>query len=203
MRAYLGLFVWMLCLWAGSVQAGETFRFRVYLKDKGESGYTLDKPREFLSSEAIARRTRQGIALSPTDLPIAQAYLDTLSAHGGRPILTSKWFATVVVSTPDSIQGERLARLSIVDSVKWIWKGEESADASPRAESRWRGAPRQRRCRSRNRLFRALRREDRRKGISTGSPAALSASFSSWLCRSKAPLSLRLSSMATDLHTWT
>ena len=88
MRAYLGLFVWMLCLWAGSVQAGETFRFRVYLKDKGESGYTLDKPREFLSSEAIARRTRQGIALSPTDLPIAQAYLDTLSAHGGRPILT-------------------------------------------------------------------------------------------------------------------
>lgn len=148
MRAYLGLFVWMLCLWAGSVQAGETFRFRVYLKDKGESGYTLDKPREFLSSEAIARRTRQGIALSPTDLPIAQAYLDTLSAHGGRPILTSKWFATVVVSTPDSIQGERLARLSIVDSVKWIWKGEESADASPRAESQEKLAPKEKPTRS-------------------------------------------------------
>ena len=68
---------------------GGSFRFRVYLKDKGDSGYTLDNPEEYLSKESVERRNRQGISVSESDLPIAQAYLDTLSANGGKPVLES------------------------------------------------------------------------------------------------------------------
>lgn len=107
-----------------AVHAGESFRFRVYLKDKGDSGYSLEKPEEYLSREAIERRQRQGLSVSESDLPIARAYLDTLSAVGGTPVLESKWFSTVVVASPDSLVVERLASLSIVDSVKWVWKGD-------------------------------------------------------------------------------
>lgn len=109
------------------LDAAESYRFRVYLKDKGEAGYTIDKPEDFLSEKAIRRRLRQGKSIDATDLPIAPAYLDTLVAAGGQPVVQSKWFATVVVSAADSLVAERLSRLSIVDSVKWVWKGEWEA----------------------------------------------------------------------------
>ena len=48
-------------------------------------------------------------------------------------MLESKWFSTVVVSSPDSLVAERLSRLPIVDSVKWVWKGDEEIDI-PREE---------------------------------------------------------------------
>lgn len=109
------------------VHAGESFRFRVYLKGKGDSGYSLDRPEEYLSREAIERRQRRGIPVSDSDLPIARAYLDTLWAAGGTPVLESKWFSTVVVAGSDSLLVDRLSSLSMVDSVKWIWKGDEKA----------------------------------------------------------------------------
>ena len=133
MSKYIGIFVFVFSLFSLGVHAGESFRFRVYLKDKGDSGYTLDNPEEYLSKESVERRNRQGISVSESDLPIAQAYLDTLSANGGKPVLESKWFSTVVVSSPDSLVAERLLRLPIVDSVKWVWKGDEEIDI-PREE---------------------------------------------------------------------
>ena len=134
MSKYIGIFVFVFSLFSLGVHAGESFRFRVYLKDKGDSGYTLDNPEEYLSKESVERRNRQGISVSESDLPIAQAYLDTLSANGGKPVLESKWFSTVVVSSPDSLVAERLLRLPIVDSVKWVWKGDEEIDI-PREEN--------------------------------------------------------------------
>lgn len=122
----LSILLWLfafICLATGS-GATESYRFRVYLKDKGPAEYTLDQPEDFLSEKAIRRRVRQGRPIDPTDLPIAPAYLDTLAAAGAQPVVQSKWFATVVVAAADSLVAERLARLSIVDSVKWVWKGE-------------------------------------------------------------------------------
>ena len=82
MSKYIGIFVFVFSLFSLGVHAGESFRFRVYLKDKGDSGYTLDNPEEYLSKESVERRNRQGISVSESDLPIAQAYLDTLSVNG-------------------------------------------------------------------------------------------------------------------------
>lgn len=78
MSKYIGIFVFVFSLFSLGVHAGESFRFRVYLKDKGDSGYTLDNPEEYLSKESVERRNRQGISVSESDLPIAQAYLDHL-----------------------------------------------------------------------------------------------------------------------------
>jgi subtilisin family serine protease len=101
----------------------EHFCFRVYLNNKGTSGYTVDKPEDFLSQEAIDRRKKEGIPVDQSDLPIARSYLDTLASLGANPIVTSKWLSTVVVECKDSIIAQRLQQLPIVDSVKWVWKG--------------------------------------------------------------------------------
>ena len=100
----------------------------MYLKDKGIPVIRWDNPEEYLSKSLSSDGTGKGISVSESDLPIAQAYLDTLSANGGKPVLESKWFSTVVGVQSDSLVAERLLRLPIVDSVKWVWKGDEEID---------------------------------------------------------------------------
>lgn len=133
MKRFIILWIFAFISMAPGLDAAESYRFRVYLKDKGKAGYTIDKPEEFLSEKAIRRRLRQGRPIDATDLPIAPAYLDTLAAAGGQPVVQSKWFATVVVSAADSLVAERLSHLSIVDSVKWVWKGDWDANRSATA----------------------------------------------------------------------
>ncbi|MDR1937587.1 MAG: S8 family serine peptidase [Tannerellaceae bacterium] len=109
----------------------------MYLKDKGPSGYSIDNPEVFLSREAIDRRRKENIPLDESDLPIAPSYLDTLASLGAKPVVASKWFATVVVECEDSMLVRRLQNLSIVDSVKWVWKGERNTPpAAPPDTSR-------------------------------------------------------------------
>ena len=121
-----------LLLCPSSLWAGETVRYRVYLHDKGGTTYSLDHPEEFLSKEAIDRRIRQGIAIDASDLPISPAYLDSLTDRGATPVVTSKWLATVVVSCTDSVGVDQLLSLSFVDSVKWVWKGDEMEKLPPK-----------------------------------------------------------------------
>lgn len=113
----------VLCCITCQLLASESYCFRVYLKDKGDTGYSVERPESYLSGYAIERRIKNKIAITASDLPIAPSYLDTLAAVGAEPILESKWQATVVVASKDSTMGDRLKKLSIVDSVKWIWKG--------------------------------------------------------------------------------
>lgn len=122
MKRYIGIFI-VLCCFSSWLAAGESYCFRVYLKDKGDSGYSVDRPEDFLSKESIQRREKRGAPVTPSDLPIARSYLDTLSSAGAEPVVQSKWFSTVVVTSQDSTVAERLKDLSIVDSVKWVWKG--------------------------------------------------------------------------------
>ena len=141
MYKYLGICIVLFCFCSLDLQAEQSFRFRVYLRDKGDSGYSLDRPERFLTKESIERRNRQGISVSESDLPIAQAYLDTLAAHGVTPLLTSRWFSTVVVETQDSSNIHQIAHLSIVDSVKWIWKGDANIGKPKGAKSKERLMP--------------------------------------------------------------
>lgn len=119
----LGL-LFLLILFSFEAGAGEMYRFRVYLKDKGASEFSIDRPEEFLSEKAIARRLKRSVAVTEADLPVSQNYIDSLVAMGVVPVVQSRWLATVVVESADSLAVEKVADLSIVDSVKWVWKGD-------------------------------------------------------------------------------
>jgi subtilisin family serine protease len=108
------------------ILSGENFCFRLYLKDKGPSGYSIDRPEGFLSQDAIARRRKENIPIDESDLPISPAYLQRLASLGAQPVVTSKWLLTVVVECQDSALACRLQDLPIVDSLKWVWKGERN-----------------------------------------------------------------------------
>ena len=102
---------------------GRIIVFVVYLKDKGDDGFRVEEPEAYLSRQAIERRAKNDIAVTDADFPISRSYIAMLSETGATPVVQSKWFATVVVESPDSTVAEQLQQLAIVDSVKWIWKG--------------------------------------------------------------------------------
>ncbi|GAA4499022.1 S8 family serine peptidase [Hymenobacter ginsengisoli] len=68
-------------------------RYFVYFNDKAGTPYTVSQPQAFLSARALARRSRQGIAVRARDLPVSPAYLSQVRAVSGSPqlLFTSRW----------------------------------------------------------------------------------------------------------------
>ncbi|MBP5395698.1 MAG: S8 family peptidase [Bacteroidales bacterium] len=96
----------------------------VLLKDKDMALFSLSQPERFLSPYAVAKRQRFRIPVTEADIPVKQAYLDTLDAlESSCQVLTSsKWFNYVVLGTTDSAGFsdslmERIGRLGWVNEV--------------------------------------------------------------------------------------
>ena len=92
--------------------------YRVSLRDKTGTQYTLVHPEAFLSPEALARRARFNLPVDETDLPVSQQYLDSLEAAGFQIVHTSKWNNTVTVASPNGDAMEELQSFSFTESVQ-------------------------------------------------------------------------------------
>ena len=121
----LGLFVITTALFPQSFH----YKFRLTLKDKGETPYSIDKPEEFLSPKAIERRERQGIKINATDLPISQEYLKTIEEVGGAIVAKSKWLGSVSVDCADSAMVKKYQELPFVSNIEFVWKGKPTGEA--------------------------------------------------------------------------
>ncbi len=77
-------------------------RYIVKFTDKGGSTFQLSNPAAFLSAKAIERRTRYGITLDSTDLPVSQKYIDSLKNVPNVTVMNiSKWMNQVSIQTND------------------------------------------------------------------------------------------------------
>ncbi len=104
-------------------------RYTVSLKDKGNGPYTLAAPAAYLSARAIERRTRFGIALDSTDLPVTPAYLAQIASIPNVTILNvSRWLNQVCIRTTDANAITAIQALPFVQSTQAI-----AARTSPRA----------------------------------------------------------------------
>lgn len=95
---------------------GTVRRHLVYFRDKAGTPFSVAQPQAFLSARAIARRTRQGIAVLPRDLPVNPAYVAQIRAVAGGPqvLYTSRWFNAALVSCDSAT----LARIAALPSVR-------------------------------------------------------------------------------------
>lgn len=96
------------------------YRYRVYLKDKKGSPYSVSRPEEFLSKKAIERRKKQKLDIDVTDIPLNRSYLTQIEGCGVKLINCSKWNNTVVVQTIDTTKMDRVNALDCVDSVRKV-----------------------------------------------------------------------------------
>lgn len=134
------LFVFLLSLFT-LFSSGQTspqpqcYKFRVYLKDKGNTPHSPDNPGTFLSGRAIERKKKEKVEIDDSDLPISPDYFTLAEKAGGKVITHSKWFATLVVEVSDSLRIGNIESLSFVDSVRYIWRGNkpfQRSEARPR-----------------------------------------------------------------------
>jgi len=79
-------------------------KYLIYFKDKANSPYSTSQPQAYLSARAIQRRTKQGIAVLPRDLPVNPSYVTQLKAVPGVQLwYTSRWFNAAVVACDESV----------------------------------------------------------------------------------------------------
>ena len=118
------------------VQAqSDTLKYRVTLRDKAQTEYSLQRPEEFLSAKALERRARQGISVDSTDLPVCRTYIDKVKELGARIVVTGKWENFITVSCNDTTVMDAVAALPFVRSVEQVWKVPASA-LTPKADKR-------------------------------------------------------------------
>ena len=92
-------------------------KYVVRFKDKAGTPFSINNPSAFLSARAIARRTKQNIAIDETDLPITPRYIDSVRLSGNVIILDrSKWLNQVCIQTTDT------AALAKINSLPFVIK---------------------------------------------------------------------------------
>ena len=101
----------------------DTLKYRISLKDKAATTYSLQKPEAFLSKKSIERRKRQGLSVDSTDLPVCQTYVDAIRRKGVHVIVTGKWENFVTVSCNDSTLIDAISKLPFVRSTERVWRG--------------------------------------------------------------------------------
>ena len=119
MKIRIGLLTALLLLPLLAGATDDVLRFRLYLVDKPDM--TMSPMPFRLSPAAFERRTKQGIALDSTDLPIFPGYLSALREKGFLIVSQSRWMNTVVVSMADSSGLNLIKTLPFVREAKLVW----------------------------------------------------------------------------------
>ena len=71
---------------------GDTLKYRISLKDKAATDYSLQKPEKYLSKKSIERRKKQGLPIDSTDLPVCRTYVDAIRKTGVHVLVTGHCF---------------------------------------------------------------------------------------------------------------
>jgi len=104
------------CLFFAETRAQST-RYLIKLKNKGGSGFSLSTPTAYLSQRAIDRRTRYGIAIDSTDMPVTPSYITQIRNVPNVTVLNiSKWQNSVSIQTSDPNAITTINGLSFVQS---------------------------------------------------------------------------------------
>lgn len=119
MRKSLFMVLVTVALTASAKQ--DTLKYRISLTDKVGTTYSLERPEEFLSAKAIARRERQQLPIDSTDLPVCDAYVKAIKAKGVKVVVKGKWDNFVTVSCNDTARITAIAHLPFVKSVEKVW----------------------------------------------------------------------------------
>ncbi len=87
----------------------ERYRYLILFKDKSNSGYSLDKPEEFLSKKSLLRREKNQVQLNEQDLPVNPTYLKEINALGAKIVYPLKWINGALIQMTPSLKNKVLS----------------------------------------------------------------------------------------------
>ena len=121
-----------------SFPGGRCMMYRLYLRDKDlqHTPFSVNRPEQFLSPLSIERRKRQGLPVDVTDLPIAPAYLDSVSRTGIEIVGQSKWNNTLLVKIHKEKELNKLNSLSFITKKLKVFSSPDSITERKRSSFR-------------------------------------------------------------------
>lgn len=97
-------------------------KYLVRFTDKDQSPYSLAQPEEFLSQRALDRRSKQGIAVDITDIPINSTYIQGVIDNGGGLVIQVKWINAIIIETESQTVLDAISALAFVSIIEQINK---------------------------------------------------------------------------------
>ena len=121
-----------------SFPGGRCMMYRLYLRDKDlqHTPFSVNRPEQFLSARSIERHKRQGLPVDVTDLPIAPAYLDSVSRTGIEIVGQSKWNNTLLVKIHKEKELNKLNSLSFITKKLKVFSSPDSITERKRSSFR-------------------------------------------------------------------
>lgn len=108
-----------LAMLSASAQSSTQTRYIIRFKDKGNSPYTLANPSAYLSPRSLARRSRYGIAVDNTDLPVTPSYVESIENVPNVTVLNaSRWMNQVSIQISDAASVP--AALATINSFSFV-----------------------------------------------------------------------------------
>jgi serine protease AprX len=115
------LLLLVVLLTAASESEAQFTRYVVKLKNKGGNPFSLSSPINYMTQRAIDRRTKYGIPLDSTDLPVTPAYVTQIRNTPNVTILNvSKWLNSVTILTNDANAISTISSFPFVQSVSGL-----------------------------------------------------------------------------------
>lgn len=117
-------------------------KYIIRLKDKGTNPFAISNPIQYLSQRSVDRRTRYGIAIDSTDLPVTPRYIDSIRLAGAVTILNvSKWLNQVAIQTTDAAALAKIAGFPFVISTGPIAARNNTSAVHKKLDADATGAP--------------------------------------------------------------
>lgn len=111
-------------------------KYWIQFTDKNNSGFSISQPSDFLSQRSLQRRIMQNIPIDNKDLPVTQAYIDSLESMGFTVLNPSKWLNSVTVQVDSAAQLASILSLGFVNGYQKVHRLEcrEREEASLTAQ---------------------------------------------------------------------
>lgn len=111
------LFIFFLLSLSFVPAAAQYTKQVVQLRNKAFTTGTIANPSAYLSARAVQRRTRYGIAVDSTDLPVSQRWLDSIrSVPNVHVLAVSRWLNQVLIRTADVAAINRINNFPFVQN---------------------------------------------------------------------------------------
>ncbi len=98
----------------------------VSFHNKDATTYTLTQAQDFLTPKSIARKNQRGAVIDSLDMPVCEAYIDTVvGITNGTLRMSSKWMNGIAISTSDTASMASVRALPFVKETTLIsrWNG--------------------------------------------------------------------------------
>jgi serine protease AprX len=108
-------------------------KYFIQFTDKNNSPYSISNPSAFLTQRALDRRAAQGILIDSTDIPVNQAYIDSVISKGALVLTRSKWFNGVTIEADLSTLQDVLSLPFVVQSTQ-VHRNQSVANEQERSD---------------------------------------------------------------------